>query len=132
MRSSEIKPRADFELAAGAFVSVPERTRARRRLVLPKAFKPVRCQGGVAHCRRDRAVPEVVLDCPGVLAIVCELVAAGVPQHVAVDREWEARGLASPRDHALIASHAQGRQALRHEHIDACTGVSRLQPAQGA
>ena len=48
-------------------------------------------------------MPEVVLDCTGVLAVVCEFVAAGMPQHVAVNEEAEARGFANPRDHALIA-----------------------------
>jgi len=51
-------------------------------------------------------VPKVVLDRPGVLAVVCELVAAGMPKRVAVNKEAEARGLASPRDHALIAGNA--------------------------
>jgi len=69
-------------------------------------------------------VPKVVLDCPGVLAVVCELVAAGMPQHVAVNEEGEARGFASPRNHALIASNAQGCQALTDEHIDACRGLT--------
>ena len=70
-------------------------------------------------------MPEIVLDRSRVLAVVRKLVAAGVTQHVAVDREREARGFASPGDHPLIASHAQGRQALRHEDIDALAGVSR-------
>jgi hypothetical protein len=30
-------------------------------------------------------VPEIVLNCAGVLAVVCELVAAGMPQHVTVN-----------------------------------------------
>ena len=69
-------------------------------------------------------MPKVVLDCAGVLAVVCELVAAGMPQHVTVNEEGEARGLASPRDHALIAGNAQGCQALTDEHIDACRGLT--------
>ena len=63
---------------------------------------------------------EIVLDGSRVLAVVRKLVAAGVPQHVAVDREWEARGLTSPRDHALIAGNAEGSQAFRNKHVDAC------------
>ena len=110
--SSLEMPRADSAVAAGAFASVPEPRRARRRLVLPEPFETIRRQSRVAHRRRDRAVPEVVLDRSRVLAIVRKLVAAGMPQHVAVDREGEARGLASPRDHALIAGNAQGRQAF--------------------
>ena len=78
----------------------------RRSLILPEPFEPVRRQGGVTDCRRDRAVAEIVLDSSRVLAIICELVAARMPQHVAVNEEGEARGLASPRDHALIAGNA--------------------------
>src|SRR5215470_20153185 len=80
--------------------------RSARKLVLPEAFKPIRRQSRVTDGRVDRLVPEVMLDCPGVLAIVCELVAAGMAQHVAVNEEGEARGFASPRDHALIAGNA--------------------------
>src|SRR5262245_24038946 len=80
--------------------------RSARELVLPEPLKPIRRQSRVTDGRVDRLVPKVVLDCPGVLAIVCQLVAAGMPQHVAVNEEAEARGLASPRDHALIAGNA--------------------------
>src|SRR4029434_5939701 len=93
-------------------------------LVLPEPLKPIRRQSRVTDGRVDRLVPEVVLDCPGVLAVVCELVAAGMPQHVAVNEEREARGLASPRDHALIVGNAEGCQALTDEHIDACGGLT--------
>src|SRR3974390_778881 len=78
----------------------------RRDLVLPEAFEAIRRESRVTDGRVDRLVPKVMLDCPGVLAIVCELVAAGMPQHVAVNEKGEARGLASPRDHALIPGNA--------------------------
>ena len=81
-------------------------------LILPEAFEAIRRQSRVTDGRVDRLVPKVVLDRPGVLAVVCELVAAGMPQHVTVNEEGEARGLANPRDHALIAGNAQGCQAL--------------------
>ena len=67
---------------------------------------------------------KVVLDCPGVLAIVCELVAARVPQHVGVNEEGKARSFTCPCDHALIASHAQRRQALGDKHVGAGWMVS--------
>jgi xanthine/CO dehydrogenase XdhC/CoxF family maturation factor len=70
----------------------------REKLVLPEPLKSIRRQSRVTDGRVDRLVPEVVLDCTGVLAVVCELVAAGMPQHVTVNEEAEARGLASPRD----------------------------------
>jgi hypothetical protein len=47
-----------------------------------------------------------------------------MPQHVTVNEEGEARGLASPRDHALIAGNAQGCQALTDEDIEACRGLT--------
>ena len=83
------------------------------------AFEAIGRESRVTDGRVDRLVPKVVLDCPGVLAIVCELVTAGMPQHVAVNEKGKARGFASPRDHALIAGNAEGCQALTDEHIDA-------------
>src|SRR5262245_23744238 len=54
-----------------------------------------------------------------------------MPQHVAVHEKWESAGFASSRDHALIASNAQGCPTLTDEHIDACRGLT-LEPPQGA
>ena len=48
-------------------------------------------------------MPQVVLNGPSVLAVIGELIAAAMAQHVAVNEEGEARGFASPRDHALSA-----------------------------
>jgi hypothetical protein len=50
-------------------------------------FESVGCQRRVAYRRRNAAVTQVVLDCPGVLAVVGKLVAAAVPQHVAMGKE---------------------------------------------
>ena len=72
---------------------------------------------------------QVVLDRARVLAVIGELVATGMPQHVAVHEEREAGRLSCPCDHALIAGHAERRQALGNEHV----GASRcfaFQPAQ--
>jgi hypothetical protein len=84
-------------------------------------------RGAAAHGRGDRAV--AVLDGPGILAIVCQLVAARMPQHVAVHEEREADRLTCPCDHALIASHAQRRQALGDKHVGAGWSFA-FQPAQ--
>ena len=59
---------------------------------------------------------EVVLDRPCVLAVIGELVAAGMAKHVTVNEEREARGLANPRDHALIAGHARGARRSTRTH----------------
>ena len=72
---------------------------------------------------------EIVLDGPGILAIVGQLVAARMPQHVAVHEERKADRLTCPCDHALIASHAQRHQALGNEHVGAGWSFT-LEPAQ--
>ena len=47
--------------------------RSARKLVLPEPLKPIRRQSRVTDGRVNRLVPKVVLDCPGVLAVVCEM-----------------------------------------------------------
>jgi hypothetical protein len=76
-------------------------------------------------------VAKIVLDRSGVPPIVGQLVAARVAQHMAADLEREARRLSSPRNHALVTCHAQGRQPLGNKHIPARLPLA-LQPAQGA
>ena len=62
---------------------------------------------------------KVVLDCPRILAVIGELVAATMPQHVGMHQEPEPRSLARPRNHALIASYAQWRaEAERKAETD--------------
>jgi hypothetical protein len=51
-------------------------------------------------------------------------------QHVAVNEERKACSLASASNHALIASHAERRQALGDKHIGAGFRLT-LQPSQG-
>ena len=76
-------------------------------LILPEIFEPIGRQRRIAHCGCNAAVAKVVPDSPRVLAIVGQLVAAAVPQHVRVDEEREASGLARTGNHALIARNAQ-------------------------
>ena len=59
----------------------------------------------------DVAMAEVVLQRPGVLAVVGEFVAAGVPQHVRVGREWQT-GSFTRTSHKL-AHVARGHGSLR-------------------
>jgi hypothetical protein len=75
-------------------------------------------------------VAKVVLDSPGVLAVIGKLVAAAMPQHVAVDQEPEPRSLTGPRNHALIAGYAQRRPALADEDIRARYHPFPMQLAQ--
>ena len=74
---------------------------------------------------------KIVLDRPGVPTIIGQLVAARVAQHMAADLERETRCLSSPRNHALVTCHAQGRHALRNEQSRAGLPLP-LQAAQGA
>ena len=60
-----------------------------RWLVRKEAFEPNRRQFRVTDGMLDRLVAEIVLDGPRIVAVMGELVAAGVPQHVDVNREAE-------------------------------------------
>ena len=51
-------------------------------LVLPEVFEAVRGQGRVADRGHDRSVAEIGLDGASVVAVVGELEAAGVAQHL--------------------------------------------------
>jgi len=61
--------------------------------VPPKVLEPVGRQFGVSDGVLNVLVPEVVLQGPRVVAIVCELEPAGMAKHVGVDREWHLGGL---------------------------------------
>ena len=66
----------------------------------PQLFKPRRVGGGVADGVLDVAVAEVVLDQPGVRALVGQGVAAGVAQHVRIGGQGQPgplAALAAPR-----------------------------------
>jgi hypothetical protein len=54
-------------------------------------------------------VAKVVLDSPRVLAVVGQLVAAAMTQHVAMNEKTKPGRLARPRNHTLVARHAQRR-----------------------
>ena len=51
-----------------------------------RSLEAGRRQLGVAHGVLDVAVPEIGLQRPGIDAVIGELEAAGVPQHVGVDQ----------------------------------------------
>ena len=75
---------------------------------------PACTQSGVTRCERcarvlDVLVPEVVLQGPGVMAIIGQLEATGVAQHVRVDREWHLGGLPEALDKVLYTETAPDR-----------------------
>jgi len=51
-------------------------------------------------------MPKVVLQGPGVVAIVGELEPPGMAQHVGVDREWHLGGLPEALDEAVETDRA--------------------------
>jgi nucleotide-binding universal stress UspA family protein len=69
--------------------------------VLPEPLEPIGRQRRIAHRRRDRSVAEIVLDRARIVPVIGQLVAAAVPQHVAVD------GTTSRMSHCILR-----RQAL--------------------
>ena len=58
---------------------------------------------------------EVGLQRPGIVALVGQGEATGVPQHVGMGLEAQLGGFASPLDHAREASGGEGRAALAGE-----------------
>src|SRR5262244_2926065 len=95
------------------------RSRLAAMSILPEPSEPVRRHRCVAHGRGNRAVTEIVLNCPRVVPVISELVAAGMPQHVAVDQERETISLAGSGNHPLIARNAQWRIPLGNEDVNA-------------
>src|ERR1700756_2709825 len=67
----------------------------------PEVFEPRLAQFRVARRVLDGAVAEPVLNCPRVVPLVGQGIAAGVPQHVDVNFEREAAALADPFDQAI-------------------------------
>ena len=65
----------------------------------------------------DVLVPEVVLQRPGVVAVVGELEPTGMAKHVRVDREWHLGGLADALDEAVETDGADWSAALGNEYV---------------
>ena len=88
----------------------------------PKVLEPVGRQFGVSDRVLDVLVPEVVLQGPGVMAIICELEPAGMAKHVRVDREWHLGGLPEALNEAVETDGTEWPAALGNEYV----GVSRV------
>ena len=87
-----------------------------RWLVRKEAFEPNRRQFRVTDGMLDRLVAEIVLDGPRIVAVIGELVAAGVPQHVDVNREAELGPFANVLDLSIERIRRERRAALAREH----------------
>jgi len=100
----------------------------RRRLVRPESPKSIRRQRCIPGRRLQVPMPEVMRQRPSVLAIVRELVAGRMPQHVRMYSEGEARRAGGALDHPQEPSRCYWRSGLGHEHIRA----RPLQRSQGS
>src|SRR4051794_36804547 len=70
-----------------------------RGSVLPQAGEAIGRKLAVAHRVRDRAVPEIVLQCPCIDTLVGQRITGGVSQLMRVDQPGEAGCLAGARQH---------------------------------
>jgi len=71
-------------------------------------------------------------DGPGIDAVVSQLEAAGVAQHVRVDLHIEAYSLTSALNHRLEATLGEWRAAFRCEYERRFGVLFTLEPPQGA
>ena len=79
---------------------------------MPEVLEAGRRQFGIAHRVLDVAVPEVSLQRASIDAVIGELEATGVSQHVRVHWETESGCNAKPRDHLAKARRRERRAAL--------------------
>ena len=94
-------------------------------LIPPKVLEPVGRHFGVSDRVLDVLVPKVVLQGPGVMAIVRELEPTGMAKHVRVDGEWHVSGFPESLDEAMEANGADRPTAFGNEHVS----LSRVIPA---
>src|SRR6516225_6280384 len=95
----------------------------------PEVSEPIRGQLGIAHRVLNIPMPKPSLERPRVVAIVRELVAASVAQHVRMDRKGHSGTFAQARDQRVEAFGCHRRSALGHKYIRA-SGLLALDPPQ--
>src|SRR5262249_8661420 len=77
----------------------------------PEVLEPVRRQRRVNRGASDRPMPEPTLDRPGVVPLVGEGVAAGVPQYMRVRLQLQARAGRGALDHCKGGTSHPGNRA---------------------
>jgi hypothetical protein len=93
--------------------------RFRPRLIPKKLLKPLRRQGRAARCVLNIAIPEVRLDRAQVVAIVGELVATGMAQHVGADVDAQIGRGDRPPDRAGEPNAESGApRSTDHQSVD--------------
>ena len=78
----------------------------------PEILEPVGRHFRISRGVHDALVAEVVLERPGIVPIVGELVPAGVPEHVRVYREWHSGGFTEALHQPMEADGAHRATAL--------------------
>jgi hypothetical protein len=76
----------------------------------------------------DILVPEVVLQSARIVAIVGELEAAGVAQHVRMDGKRHLNGLAEPCHEVMEADGRHRSASLGNKHMSFCGVLSPQSP----
>jgi hypothetical protein len=87
-----------------------------KKLIPPEILEPPRRQRRIASRILDIAVPQVGLERPGIDPVVCQLEAAGMPQHVGVRLDTQLGDDGGSLDHAIEPRRRQRRPALGYEH----------------
>ena len=85
--------------------------------VFPEILEAGNRELRVADSVLDVLVPEILLDGPGVVTIVSELISAGVAQHVRVNGEGEAGFTACSSEDFSHGRRCERTLALRDEHV---------------
>src|SRR5512135_2282273 len=98
------------------------------RLIVPELLEPIAAELGVADGVLDILVPEVVLNRPGVLAVVGQLETGGMPQHVGMDGQVEAGRLPGTGHDLPERGVRQGAFPLGDEDIGRLRILSRKPP----
>jgi len=76
-------------------------------------------------------VAEIVLEGAGIDALIGQLEAAGMTQHLRVDLKWHLRR-PEPCNHPPETNGTHGRTTLRHEYVAPRLLLFALEAAQGA
>src|SRR5262249_41607181 len=103
----------------------------RGRSIVPEVLEAGRRQLSIAHCVLDVAVAQIGLQRPGIDALIGELEAACVPQHVRMNREAEIGGNPKPRDHLTKPRGREGRPPFAGEDERRLRLLLALETAQG-
>ncbi len=92
--------------------------------VSPEVFEPIWRHFGIGNRVHNVLGAHVVLEGPGVMPIVGELIAGRVPEHVRVDWQWKFCGYFSPGDRFEESRRGSGTAALESPYSrDVVLGV---------